>query len=66
MDQAVQTAKSNKKLKATTYLTEDAEQALAELYVKRYLKDRKVDRSKIICEAITALFEKEKTDTQED
>jgi hypothetical protein len=44
----------NKKTKVTVYLTEEAEQALAELYIARYRKDRKVD-----CEAIQALFEKE-------
>jgi hypothetical protein len=52
-------AKSNKKTKVTVYLTEEAEQAFAELYITRYRKDRKIDRSMIACEAILALFEKE-------
>lgn len=51
--------KSNKKTKVTVYLTEEAEKAFAELYITRYRKDRKVDRSTIACEAIQALFEKE-------
>ena len=74
MNQAVQTpkestaknsqnkaaAKSDKKIKATIYLTEEAERAFAELFVKRYMEDRKIDRSTIACEAILALYEKEK------
>jgi hypothetical protein len=52
-------AKSNKKTKATIYLTEEAERAFAELYIARYRKDRKVDRSTIACEAIQALYERE-------
>ena len=52
-------AASNKKTKVTIYLTEEAEQAFAELYIHRYRNDRKVDRSSIACEAILALFEKE-------
>ena len=51
--------KSNKKTKVTVYLTEEAEKAFAELYITRYRKDRKVDRSMIACEAILGLFEKE-------
>jgi hypothetical protein len=51
--------KSNKKTKATIYLTEEAERAFAELYIARYRKDRKVDRSTIACEAIQALYERE-------
>ena len=53
-------AKSTKKIKATIYLTEEAEQAFAELYVKRYMEDRKVDKSSVACEAILALYEKDK------
>lgn len=51
--------KTNKKTKVTVYLSEEAEKALAELYITRYRKDRKVDRSTIACEAILGLFEKE-------
>lgn len=53
-------AKSDKKFKATIYLTEKAERAFAELYVNRYMEDRKADRSTIACEAILALHKKEK------
>ncbi|WP_316355564.1 hypothetical protein [Candidatus Neptunichlamydia sp. REUL1] len=52
-------AKSTKKIKATIYLTEEAEQAFAELYAKRYVEDRKTDRSMIACEAILDLYKKE-------
>jgi hypothetical protein len=51
--------KSTKKTKVTVYLTEEAEKAFTELYIARYRKDRKVDRSAIACEAIQDLFEKE-------
>ena len=53
-------AKSTKKIKATIYLTEEAEQAFAELYADRYIKNRKTDRSMIACEAILDLYEREK------
>lgn len=53
-------AKSNKKIKATIYLSEKAEQAFAELYAKRYVEDRKTDRSMIACEAILDLYKKER------
>jgi len=59
-------ARSDKKFKATIYLTEEAERAFAELYVKRYMEDRKIDRSTIACEAILALHEKEKENKSED
>lgn len=52
-------AKSNKKVKVSVYLTEEAEKALAELYITRYRKDRKTDRSAIVSEAIQAFYEKE-------
>ena len=52
-------SKPTKKIKATVYLTEEAEQAFAELYAKRYVEDRKTDKSKIACEAILDLYEKE-------
>ena len=51
--------RNKKKIKATIYLTEEAEQAFTELYIHRLRKDRKTDRSLIACDAIEALFEKE-------
>lgn len=51
--------RNKKKIKATIYLTEEAEQAFTELYIHRLRKDRKIDRSMIACDAIQALFEKE-------
>ncbi|MBA3236841.1 MAG: hypothetical protein H0T62_00635 [Parachlamydiaceae bacterium] len=50
---------SVKKIKATVYLTEEAEHAFTELYIHRLRKNRKIDRSLIACEAILALYEKE-------
>ena len=56
-------AKPTKKIKATIYLTEEAEQAFAELYADRYVKDRKTDRSMIACEAILDLYKKDNPNT---
>lgn len=55
------TRRKKKKIKATIYLTEEAEQAFTELYIHRLRKDRKTDKSLIACDAIQALFEKECT-----
>ena len=57
--QAKSEANPTKKIKATIYLTEEAEQAFAELYADRYIKDRKTDRSMIACEAILDLYKKD-------
>ena len=51
--------RNKKKIKATIYLTEEAEQAFTELYIHRLRKDRKTDRSLIACDAIQALYERE-------
>jgi hypothetical protein len=48
-----------KKTQSTFYLTEEAEEAFTELFIYRLRKDRKIDKSKIICDAILALYEKE-------
>jgi len=55
----VEASSKSKKTKVTVYLTEEAERAFAELYITRYRKDRKVDRSTIACEAIQQLYESE-------
>ena len=58
-DEQVAKRKNKKKIKATIYLTEEAEQAFTELYIHRLRKDRKIDRSVIACDAIRDLYEKE-------
>lgn len=58
-DDLVISRRSKKKIKATIYLTEEAEQAFTELYIHRLRKDRKIDRSIIACDAIQMLYEKE-------
>jgi hypothetical protein len=63
--QANSEAKPTKKIKATIYLSEEAEQAFAELYADRYVKDRKTDRSMIACEAILDLYKKDNATKQE-
>ncbi len=47
------------KIKFSMYLSEEAELALREIYIHRLRKDRKADRSKIACEALLGLYEKE-------
>ena len=51
--------RNKKKIKATIYLTEEAEHAFTELYIHRLRKDRKIDRSIIACDAILNLYESE-------
>ena len=63
-NQANSEAKPTKKIKATIYLTEEAEQAFAELYADRYVKDRKTDRSMIACEASLDLYKKDNPNTE--
>lgn len=58
-------AKSNKKVKFSAYLTEEAEKALAELYTTRYMKDRKTDRSAIVSEAILDFYQRESPTEQQ-
>jgi hypothetical protein len=58
-DEQIIKRRKKKKIKATIYLTEEAEQAFTELYIHRLRKDRKIDRSIIACDAILALYEKE-------
>lgn len=54
--QDTEVVKSTKKTKVTIYLTEEAEHAFTELYIARYRKNKKIDRSTIACEAIQALY----------
>ena len=51
--------RSKKEIKATIYLTEEAEQAFTEFYLHRLRKDSKIDRSMIACDAMQMLFEKD-------
>lgn len=54
--------KSYVKNKFTTYLNEEAENALTELYIHRLRKnriDRRTARSQIVCEALIELYKKE-------
>ncbi|WP_075883961.1 hypothetical protein [Candidatus Protochlamydia sp. W-9] len=58
-DEQMAKHRNKKKIKATIYLTEEAEQAFTELYIHRLRKDRKINRSSIACDAIMDLYEKE-------
>lgn len=49
----------SKRIKVSVYLPEEVEKALVELYFARYRNDRKIDKSKIVAEAIMALAKQE-------
>ena len=51
--------KNSKKFKTTIYLTEEEETALTELYIHHLRKNRKIDRSMIVAEAILKLYHME-------
>ncbi len=48
------------KIKATYYLTEQENQALLDIYIKRLQSNRKADKSALIGEAIQLLYKKER------
>lgn len=48
------------KKKVTFYLDKDTEMKLTEIYGKKILKNEKVDKSKMICDAINLLWVQEK------
>ena len=54
----VEPTTKSKKSKITIYLTEEAEHAFTELYIARYRKNKKIDRSTIACEAIQVCMRK--------
>lgn len=47
------------KVKVTHYLSEDEEQMLTDIYIKRLQMKKKTDKSALIAEAINLLFKKE-------
>lgn len=48
-----------KKLKTTIYMSEEDEQLLDEVFIKRLRSRNKTDRSTLLCEGIRLLYEKE-------
>ena len=48
-----------KKTKTTLYMSQEDEQLLDEVFIKRLRNRNKTDRSTLICEAIRLLYEKE-------
>jgi len=48
-----------KKTKTTVYMTEEEENILNELFIKRLRDRKKTDKSALFCEGIRLLFEKE-------
>ena len=60
-----QVAQPNKKTKATIYLTEEAQKSFDELFISRFRKNRRIDRSSVACEALIALYKKETNEYSE-
>ncbi len=50
---------TSKKTKTTLYMSQEDEQLLDEVFIKRLRDRNKTDRSSLICEAIRLLYEKE-------
>lgn len=50
---------TQKKTKTTLYLSQDDEHFLDEIFIKRLREKNKTDRSRIICEGLKLLYEKE-------
>lgn len=48
-----------KKLKTTLYMSQEDEQLLDEVFIKRLRDRNKTDRSTLLCEGIRLLYEKE-------
>ena len=48
-----------KKTKTTLYMSEEDENMLNEIFIKRLRSRKKTDRSALICEGIRLLYEKE-------
>lgn len=50
---------ANKKSKTTIYMSEEYEDLLNEIFIKRLRNRNKTDRSSLICEGIRLLYEQE-------
>jgi hypothetical protein len=50
---------TQKKNKATVYMSKDIERLLDEVFIKRMRERNKTDRSALLCEGIRLLYEKE-------
>jgi hypothetical protein len=50
---------ANKKSKTTVYMSEEDEDLLNEIFIKRLRNRKKTDKSSLICEGIRLLYEKE-------
>lgn len=50
---------ANKKSKTTVYMSEEDEDLLNEIFIKRLRSRNKTDKSSLICEGIRLLYEKE-------
>lgn len=48
-----------KKTKTTIYMSEEDENLLNEIFIKRLREKNKTDRSALLCEGIRLLYEKE-------
>ena len=55
----MESSESIKKFKTSIYLSDEDEQLLDELFIKRMRDKNKTDRSALLCEGIRLLYEKE-------
>lgn len=55
----MQESNTQKKSKTTIYMSEQDEQLLDEVFIKRLRNRNKTDRSTLLCEGIRLLYEKE-------
>lgn len=57
---------ASKKIKTTLYMSENDEQLLDEVFIKRLRDRNKTDRSTLLCEGIRLLYEKELGENPQD
>lgn len=56
---ATETAAPPKKAKTTIYMSEEDENMLDEIFIKRLREKKKTDRSALLCEGIRLLYQME-------
>ncbi len=50
---------TSKKVKTSIYMTKEDEELLYEIFINRLRRDRKTDRSALLCEGLRLLHEQE-------
>ena len=55
----METNRITKKIRTTLYMTKEDEQLLYEIFINRLKKNKKTDKSALLCEALKLLYQKE-------